>query len=241
MAISLLTLVYQPCSHLRWRDLPVNRVWIHAISRALGKLEPRDSHEEASEGESAEGEGMPSYQERPCHDQQDERTPGRPRTPMRPRRRDQRPTQPRVPTTERFIGVSPIWIFLPPRRVSERIASETALDDLQVDLAYAALDVDAQGNARVPVGVVHVRVALPLEPLGVDLAQATFGFRLDPDPAGQHDRRLPHPALYAGVEVLRVITREIHRGLACPHLKIEARQGEAVQIQITLSCAHLDD
>src|SRR5918998_1216667 len=236
MAISLLTLVYQPCSYLRWRDLPVNRVWIHAISRALGKLEPRDSHEEASEGESAEGEEMPSYQERPCHDQQDERTPGRPRTPKRPRRRDQRPTQPRVPTTERFIGVSSIWILLPPRRVSERIASETALDDLQVDLAYAALDVDAQGNARV-----HVRVVLPLEPLGVDLAQATLGIRLNPNRAGQQYRCLPHPALYAGPEGLRVITREIHRGLACPHLKIEACQGEAVEVQITLSCAHLDD
>jgi hypothetical protein len=61
MAISLLTLVYQPCSYLCWRDLPVNRAWIHAVSRTLGELEPRDRHEEASESESAEVEEMPSH------------------------------------------------------------------------------------------------------------------------------------------------------------------------------------
>src|SRR5215208_4164908 len=97
-----------------------------------------------------------------------------------------------------------------------------SLDDLQVDLAYAALDVYADVDVRLAVGVVDVRAAHLLEPLGIDLAQATFGFRLNPNPAWKQYRCLSYPALYAGVEVLCVITREIHRGLARPHLKINS-------------------
>ena len=42
-----------------------------------------------------------------------------------------------------------------------------------------------EGDVRFAVGGVDVRVAHPLESLGVDLAQATFGFRLDPNIAWQ--------------------------------------------------------
>src|ERR671920_58830 len=128
----------------------------------------------------------------------------------------------------------------PPRLLGEPGTPERASDDLQVDLAYAALDVHAEVGVRFAVGVVDVGVAHLIEPFGVDLAKATFGFRLDPDPAWQQYRCLSDPALYAGVEVPRVIAREIHRGLASPHLKVDSRQGEAVQIQITLPRSHLN-
>jgi len=62
-----------------------------------------------------------------------------------------------------------------------------------------------------------------LSPLGIDLAQTTFGFRLYPNLAGQQHRCLSNPTLYAGVEVTVVVAREIHRGFARTHLKIESR------------------
>src|SRR5215208_6011261 len=122
---------------------------------------------------------------------------------------------------------------------SFRSSPKKSLDDLQVDLPNAALDLYAEVDVRFAVGVVDVRVAYPLEPLGIDLAQATFGFRLNPYVAWKQYRCLSNPALYAGVEALHVIAREIHCGLACSHLKINSPQGEAVQIQIALSRAHL--
>src|SRR5215212_10226375 len=114
-----------------------------------------------------------------------------------------------------------------------------SLDDLQVDLAYAALDVYTEVDIRFAVGVVDVRVAHLLEPFGVDPTDSTFGFRLDPYLAGQQHRGLAYPTPYAGVEALRVVAREIHRGLARTHLKIYSLKGEAVQIQVALSRADL--
>ena len=97
-------------------------------------------------------------------------------------------------------------------------ASEGPLDDLQVDLPDATFDVHAEVDVRFAVGVVDVGVAHLLEPLSVDLAQAAFGLCLDPNPAWQQHSRLTYPALYAGVEALRIVAREINRGLASPHL-----------------------
>src|ERR671916_604589 len=94
-------------------------------------------------------------------------------------------------------------------------------DDLQVDLAYAALDVYVERNIRFAVGVVDVGAAHPLKPHGIDLAQSSLGFRLDPDLAWKRYRCLSYPALYGGVEALGVIAREVHRGLARPHLDLE--------------------
>src|SRR5215210_4274977 len=74
-----------------------------------------------------------------------------------------------------------------------RAQSLRSLDHLQVDLAHAALDIDIQGDVRVAVGAVDVRISLPLESLGVDLAQAALGFRLNPNLAGQEHRCLPNP------------------------------------------------
>src|SRR5687768_5570022 len=59
------------------------------------------------------------------------------------------------------------------------------LDDLQVDLADAALDVYAEVDIGFAVGVVDVSVAHRLKSLGIDLAQATFSFCLNPNLAGQ--------------------------------------------------------
>src|SRR5215203_4364404 len=99
-----------------------------------------------------------------------------------------------------------------------RSSPKKPLDDLQVDLPDAAFDVHAEVDVRFSVGVVDVGVAHLLEPLGVDLAQAAFGLCLDPHPAWQQYRGLSNPALYAGVEALRIVAREINRGLASPHL-----------------------
>src|SRR5918995_4845883 len=99
------------------------------------------------------------------------------------------------------------------------VAGTGAVSDyFQVDLPNAALDVDFKGNIRVAVGVVHVRVALLVEPLGVDVAEAALGPGSHTDFAGKHYRRLPDPALYARVEILCVITGEIHRRRTCPYL-----------------------
>src|SRR5215212_3102065 len=137
------------------------------------------------------------------------------------------------------MGISSILILLqlPSRRLGDRRATEAASHHLQVDLPYASSDFDIQGDFGVAVGVVEVHAALPAEALGVYLAQAALGPH--PHPAWQQYRCLSDPALYAGVEALRVVARQIHRGLACPHLKINSLQGKAVQIKITLSCAHL--
>ena len=67
----------------------------------------------------------------------------------------------------------------PPRSPGASKTREKASDDLQVDLAYAALDVYVERNIRFAVGPVDVRVAHPLESLGVDLAQSSLGFRLE--------------------------------------------------------------
>jgi hypothetical protein len=67
----------------------------------------------------------------------------------------------------------------PPRSPGARQTRETASDDLQVDLAYTALDVYIERNIGFAVGPVDVRVAHPLESLGVDLAQSSLGFRLE--------------------------------------------------------------
>jgi hypothetical protein len=80
---------------------------------------------------------------------------------------------------------------------------KTTLDDLQVDLAYAALDVYAEVGVRFAVGVVDILAAHLLKPLGVDLAEAALGFRLDSNLAWQQYRRLSDTALYGGVEVPR--------------------------------------
>src|SRR5687767_14406230 len=117
--------------------------------------------------------------------------------------------------------------------------TEAASDYLKVDLPNAALDVDFEGDIRVVIGVVHVRVALLLEPLGVDVAEAAFGLGPHADFAGKHYRCLPDPALYAGVEVPGVITCEVHRRLPCPHLESQPRQRKTIQVQSTLPCAHL--
>src|SRR5215217_4038806 len=97
--------------------------------------------------------------------------------------------------------------------------TSAASDQLQVDLSDATLDVDIQGDVGAAVGVVHVRLSLPLEPLGVDLAQAALGSRPHAYLAGQQDRCLTNPTLYAGVEVLFIIPSEVHRGPHCPHLE----------------------
>src|ERR687890_1537839 len=128
----------------------------------------------------------------------------------------------------------------PPRSFGEPGTPERVSDDLQVDLAYAALDVYADVDVRFAIGVVDVRVAHLLEPLGVDPTEATFGLRLDPNLAGQQYRGLSDPALYAGVEALGVVARQIHRALASSHPNVDSRQGEAVQIQVTLSRAQPD-
>src|SRR5215208_3132466 len=68
-----------------------------------------------------------------------------------------------------------------------------ASDYLEVDLPNAALDVDFEGDIRVAVGVVHVRVALLLEPLGVDVAEPASGPGPHTDFAGKHYRCFPAP------------------------------------------------
>src|SRR5215212_10327443 len=114
---------------------------------------------------------------------------------------------------------------------------QIALDDLQADFAYTARNVYADVGVRFAVGVVDVRAAHLLEPLGVDLAQATFGFRLDPDLARKQYRCLSDTALYGGGEIPRVIARQIHRGLSSSHPNVDSREGKAIQIQIALSRA----
>src|SRR5215204_5552696 len=98
--------------------------------------------------------------------------------------------------------------------------TSAASDRLQVDLSDATPDIDIQGNVGATVGVVHVRVSLPLESLGVDLAQAALGFRPHANLARQQHRCLANPALYAGVEILFIIPSEVHRGLPCPYLEV---------------------
>src|SRR5215218_2030610 len=95
--------------------------------------------------------------------------------------------------------------------------TSAASDQLQVDLSDATMDI--QGDVGAAVGIVHVRVSLPLESLGVDLAQATLGFRPHANLAGQQHRCLANPALYSGVEILFIIPSEVHRGLPSPHLE----------------------
>src|ERR671921_1011591 len=99
------------------------------------------------------------------------------------------------------------------------VAGAGAVSDyFQVDLPNAALDVDFEGDLGFAVGVVHVRVALLVEPLSVDVAEAALGPCPHTDLAGKHYRRLPDPALYARVEILCVIAGEIHRRRTRPHL-----------------------
>src|SRR5918998_1256145 len=117
----------------------------------------------------------------------------------------------------------------------------TGSNYFQVDRADAAPDVDVQGNVRIAVGVVHVRLAFPLETFGVDLAEAAFGVHPHPHFAGHQHRCLADASLYAGFEILGVISGQVHRGLPRPHLEVEARQSEAVKVQIALPGAHLDD
>src|SRR5215204_3031455 len=86
------------------------------------------------------------------------------------------------------------------------VAGTSAVSDyLQVDLSDATLDIDIQGYVGAAVGIVHVRVSLPLESLGVDLAQAALGPGPHAHLAGQKHRCLANPALYAGVEILFII------------------------------------
>src|SRR5918994_364896 len=104
------------------------------------------------------------------------------------------------------MGVSPICILLhpPSRRPGERRATQATSHNLQVDLPDAASDVDFESDVGVPIGAVHVRVALPLEPLGVDLAEATLGPRPHTHFARQQHGCLTDPALYAGLDILAV-------------------------------------
>src|SRR3712207_1287798 len=141
------------------------------------------------------------------------------------------------------MSVYPIWILLhpPSRRLHSCNATEAASDHLEVDLPNPTLDIDIESDLGVAVSVVDVGFALPLEALGVDLAQTALGFHPDTHLAGQLHRRLPYPALYAGAEVLRVVACEVYRGPTRPHLEIQPPQRQAVQVQVTLPCAHLHD
>src|SRR5215216_2799480 len=100
--------------------------------------------------------------------------------------------------------------------------TSAASDLLQVDLSNATLDIDIQNDVGTAVGIVHVRPSLPLESLGVDLAQAALGFRPHANLAGQQHRCLANSALYAGVEILFIIASEVHRGSSCPHLDLDS-------------------
>jgi hypothetical protein len=61
------------------------------------------------------------------------------------------------------------------RRLHERRATEAASDNFQVDLPNAALNVNLEVDVGVPIGIVYVGIAFPLEALCVDLAESTLG------------------------------------------------------------------
>src|ERR687898_1770363 len=98
--------------------------------------------------------------------------------------------------------------------------TSAASDYLQVDFSDATPDIDIHCDIGAAVGIVHVRLSLPLESLGVDLAQAALGPRPHAHLAGQQHRCLANPALCAGVEILLIIPSEVHRGPPCPNLEV---------------------
>ena len=108
----------------------------------------------------------------------------------------------------------PVSHSKPPRRLQKHRGTEATSHHLQVDRAHAALDTDIQGDLRIVVGVNDVRLALPPEALGVDLAQATLGPHPHSDLAWHQHRGLPYPALYAGVNtpgVSETLVRRLYR------------------------------